>query len=341
MTLFRFLVPRRSSLGCADMAELVPDVVQRAPESPKEHLQMASSIEPQDAPQLDASLTDSDEAPLVTLKYCIGRSPVDMFRIDKTGERTEVTTVDVDTQNQDPVFFELHSKRSKWFKEAFGVKASQPRVYTRLKKTINDIFGKHKKKTWCVSKAGEPIPKTKVVDVQMGDSTLRVLPTRKSICIEISFESLTWLVNEVSTSTREAMDEDAATHEDIVDDPITHAVMHPFDKDDLVLLENHNIKWHPSKRSLMCAAEGGSKLISPCKIKLNVNLKKRKRKGDDKFLAYVDKQKAKALRTALDMATNAKAGADTVQDVHVSSPQGGQVSDEDTSDQSSSESSVD
>ena len=336
MTLYRFMVARQSSTGCAESPELVPEVAQSSSESQIESLHTTSSDGPHDTPQLNESLTETNEALLVGLKYCIGGIAVDMIRINTYGERVAVQSVDIDgmSEPQDPMFFELRA-RTMWFKKCFGVHPSQTQVYQRLKKAVKGIFGKHRRYNWCVNKQGEPLSKTKVSDVRIGDYTLRVLPTRQSICIENLPGALNWLVNEVQANAREAGDEPIEDDDATADDPVKHAIQHPFDNDELELLENHNIKWLPSKRTLVYTAEGSTRMDSPCKkIKLNVTLKKRKRKGDDKMLACIEKMKTKALQAALDMATHGDADVDNLHDSQFSSPQGLQLSDEDTSDQS-------
>ena len=336
MTLHRFMVARQSSTGCAESPELVPEVAQSSSESQIESLHTTSSDGPHDTPQLNESLTETNEALLVGLKYCIGGIAVDMVRINTAGERVAVTSVDIDgmTEPQDPMFFELRA-RTMWFKKCFGVHPSQTQVYRRLKKAVKGLFGKHCRHTWCVDKSGEPLSKTTVSDVRIGDYTLRVLPTRQSICIENLPGALNWLVNEVQANAREASDEPIEDDDATADDPVKHAIQHPFDNDELELLENHNIKWLPSKRTLVYTAEGSTRMDSPCKkIKLNVTLKKRKRKGDDKMLACIEKMKTKALQAALDMATHGDVDVDNLHDSQFSSPQGLQLSDEDTSDQS-------
>jgi hypothetical protein len=231
--------------------------------------------------------------PIVSLKYCIG--DVSVRVLDDTMQH--VTSVDPDTD--DAVYFELGGKNvSKWFVEAFGVLPMRTQTYANIKHALNAKFVPHTKRNWVVG-ADRAVIDSPTLHVCVDDVDLTVLLRRRTLCIRATTASLSWLTASV-TAERIPCDSDPSAHDSPVKliDHDDRQVLEPFSIDDLQLMANHNVKWRPSRRTLVCYRTG-QPLFTGHQIKVKVDMRRRKRLGDDKFHAYVAKRAKKAMHAAL------------------------------------------
>jgi hypothetical protein len=98
-------------------------------------------------------------------------------------------------------------------------------------------------------------------------------------------------------------DDDDDDESNAADDVIANAIANPFDNNAMCELASHNVNWQPSRRVLLCCGERGHTKHAR-KVKVHFSLKKRKKYGDDKFLAYVHRRAQKAMRVALALSTS-------------------------------------
>jgi hypothetical protein len=243
-----------------------------------------------DTPPLDMPATPP---PIVGLKYCIGEVSVRVIDDD----RQHVESVDPDTD--DVVYFELGGKNvSKWFVDAFGVLPMRTHTYAKIKHALNAQFGTHTRRHWVVGNNRTPIA-SPTLHICVDDVNLTVLLRRRTLCIAATTASLSWLTASV-TAERIPCDSDTTTHYSPgqLPDHDDRQVLEPFSIDDLQLMANHHVKWRPSRRTLVCYRTG-QPLFTGHQIKVKVDMRRRKRLGDDKFNAYVAKRAKKAMHAAL------------------------------------------
>jgi hypothetical protein len=310
MSLLKFFKPRRpseSSSVCGDAPSSAPQSSDSLSLSSQDVGAVAEVCEPVQPPtvspctgQRHATLGQRTTAPTVSLRYCVGNSPIPVFKLDDIGDRVHVTSVSDDggenanADDAERVFFELHSKRSKWFVDAFGVCPQQTVTYQRLKTAIAETFGKHSKGQWCVSKDSTPIKSRQCTSIPFDGVTINMLQSRKVICLEASVQSLTWLATSVhaefdhttsgsgepglichGTVVDEEADDDDDDESNAADDVIANAIANPFDNNAMCELASHNVNWQPSRRVLLCCGERGHTKHAR-KVKVHFNLKKRK-----------------------------------------------------------------
>ena len=78
---------------------------------------------------------------------------------------------------------------------------------------------------------------------------------------------------------------------------VTHNV---FTKDDIETMKSYNITWQPSKLRLACRTASSSDKKIRRIIKVEINKKKRKKYGAEKFKSYVMRRAARAMEEAID-----------------------------------------
>jgi len=233
--------------------------------------------------------TDDVSVPVASVSLNLGNYKVPVFAIGENGERVFVESYEAD--GTEATYFELHSARSSWFRNIFKVRVTETQTYKLLKEKISDTFGRKCRNLWKTSKDGVPVGAPGAITISVdADTELTVLQDRSIVCIAATAASLNWLSKAVTLELSRAKTYTTVpiTEDDI--DTVSALIKFPFDKDTRDAMHAHGIVWVESKRSLKSSAGV---------TKVRINLKMRKRFGDAKFTAYVNRRARRAARVAI------------------------------------------
>ena len=260
----------------------------------------------------------------VSLTFTIGTYRVPLC--DADGQ--PVDSVDLEG---DASFVKLATRHCNWLVAACASLVDAPqigrdikyfkksRTYHKLKSAINACFGKRKRASGRVDATGMPMSKTDVVELTIDGETIECLPNKHPIYMRATPSSLRWLANSLATDICDPKN-GSTGHDTEGYAAINRRLMeHAFSKDDVEEMKNYNIKWHPSRRDLVCRDTNG--VTHKIRIKLK---RKNMKKSNEKIRAHIARKAAEAKRAAIKIVDPSAAQPEgDVRASESSSPRGG------------------
>ena len=160
--------------------------------------------------------------------------------------------------------------------------------------------GKHTRKVWRVDSTGSRLDSGASNTVTIDGVSIDVLVRQRTMCMKVDTASLTWLVTSLYNE-RVGVADAVVNVTSKPPNAIEDIVRNLYDDDDINNMASHEIKWRPSKRTLLYPDPKSttSTKLPAKKIALKINGKRFKRYGIDKFSEYADRRARKALRRAI------------------------------------------